>query len=131
MASARGITADPVGYGRIAGRASGLSAQARNRQAAEGVTVSRRLRPSLYDPPPPMPWSADRACGPSSQGLFFGDENAAGATRRVADAVAICNRCPVRLQCLQHAIDNFEDDGVWGGMSATARRNLRRRRLAG
>lgn len=127
MASARGVAADPVGFGRIAGRASGKSAQARNRAAAEGVTVAHRQRPGVFDPPPPMPWSVDRACGPSTQRLFFGDEDSAGATRRVSEAVAICNRCPVRLDCLQHALDNFEDDGVWGGMAGSARRELRRR----
>lgn len=39
-------------------------------------------------------------------------------------AKAMCLRCEVRTACLQLAIDNDEEFGVWGGLSARERRNL-------
>jgi WhiB family redox-sensing transcriptional regulator len=44
-------------------------------------------------------------------------------------AVDICNRCPVRDQCLQYALDNSIKFGVWGGKSERQRRALRHLRL--
>ena len=37
------------------------------------------------------------------------------------EAVAICAKCPVREECLQSAIDNEEQYGVWGGLTAIER----------
>ena len=36
--------------------------------------------------------------------------------------------CPVRLQCLNHAIDKNENAGIWGGMSVRERRAEAKRR---
>jgi WhiB family transcriptional regulator, redox-sensing transcriptional regulator len=36
--------------------------------------------------------------------------------------------CPVRETCLEYALSRREDDGVWGGMTATERTAIRRRR---
>src|SRR5690348_8315206 len=38
---------------------------------------------------------------------------------------------PVRLTCLEWAIDNGINDGIWGGLSETERTSLRRRRRSG
>lgn len=37
-------------------------------------------------------------------------------------AVRICNGCPVRMLCLDHAIATHELIGVWGGMTCEQRR---------
>lgn len=37
------------------------------------------------------------------------------------EAKRICARCPVIDECLQYALDNNIDDGVWGGMSVPQR----------
>lgn len=42
-------------------------------------------------------------------------------------AKAICHRCPVRPECLQHALEHRET-GVWGGLSERERENLLRGR---
>ncbi|MFC8823810.1 WhiB family transcriptional regulator [Streptomyces sp. NPDC057137] len=43
-------------------------------------------------------------------------------------AKSVCLGCPVRTECLAHALDNREEFGVWGGMTERERRALLRRR---
>lgn len=39
----------------------------------------------------------------------------------------MCNTiCPIRNQCLEYAVKHNEKHGIWGGMSYTERRNLKR-----
>lgn len=44
----------------------------------------------------------------------------------VAAAKAVCARCPVVAQCLDHALARIPD-GIAGGLTAHERRQLRRR----
>lgn len=39
-------------------------------------------------------------------------------------AKAICADCPVREQCLDHAVRTPEQYGVWGGMTPQERRRM-------
>ncbi|WP_225826385.1 WhiB family transcriptional regulator [Streptomyces naphthomycinicus] len=43
-------------------------------------------------------------------------------------AKVLCNGCPVRTECLAHALDNHIEHGIWGGMTERDRRSLLRRR---
>ncbi|WUK17269.1 WhiB family transcriptional regulator (plasmid) [Kitasatospora sp. NBC_00374] len=43
-------------------------------------------------------------------------------------AKTTCLGCPVRTECLAHALDNQLEFGVWGGMTERERRALLRRR---
>jgi len=46
-------------------------------------------------------------------------------------ARGICATCPVKTQCLEYALENRIDHGVWGGCSERERRRiLKRRRVA-
>jgi WhiB family redox-sensing transcriptional regulator len=45
-----------------------------------------------------------------------------------AEAKAICEACPVREPCLEHAIVVREKHGVWGGLTERERRRLIRQR---
>jgi WhiB family redox-sensing transcriptional regulator len=38
------------------------------------------------------------------------------------------DECPIRKECLEYAIANRQDYGVWGGYTEEGRRNLIRRR---
>jgi WhiB family redox-sensing transcriptional regulator len=41
---------------------------------------------------------------------------------------ALCTGCPVRTECLAHALDHRIEHGVWGGMTERERRALLKRR---
>jgi WhiB family transcriptional regulator, redox-sensing transcriptional regulator len=43
------------------------------------------------------------------------------------EVVEMCNRCPVRQDCLWHALDHGEEEGVWGGMSEDDRAALKKK----
>ena len=45
-----------------------------------------------------------------------------------AEAKAICEDCPVRHACLEHALANRERAGVWGGTTERERRRIVRQR---
>lgn len=54
------------------------------------------------------------------------------ARREAAAAIAICQACPVRSQCLALSLRHWDigQHGVWGGMVAAERAGLRRQMLA-
>ncbi|WP_394816602.1 WhiB family transcriptional regulator [Streptomyces lancefieldiae] len=67
-------------------------------------------------------WSDHTACRAADPEELFAD--GAGQNR----SKAICFGCPVRTECLAHALDNRVEHGVWGGMTKRERRALLRRR---
>lgn len=46
----------------------------------------------------------------------------------VRQALEVCAACPVTEQCLEIAVREVLDDGVWGATTGEQRRTLRRRR---
>ena len=68
-------------------------------------------------------WSASARCASeeaSPDALFV-----EGPAQRMVRA--ICQECPVHLECLADALDNRVEFGVWGGMTERERRLLLRR----
>jgi hypothetical protein len=65
-------------------------------------------------------WRDRAACRGEDVNLFFPEDGA-----RCADAKAICAGCPVRVQCLMHALSFPERHGVWAGLAERERRNMR------
>lgn len=79
----------------------------------------------MIELPPRPPWMHRAACRGVDPELFFpgrGDKN--------DQAAAICQPCPVRLDCLDHAITTGEKLGMWGGLNEKQRRRARRERRA-
>lgn len=67
-------------------------------------------------------WSQQAACRTTDPDELFVD----GAAQNRAKAV--CSGCPVRTECLGHALDRRIEHGIWGGMTERERRALLRRR---
>lgn len=65
-------------------------------------------------------WRSHAACLDADPALWYPDAGTALAAR------LICATCPVRQDCLQHALVDGETYGVWGGASERVRRYLRR-----
>jgi WhiB family redox-sensing transcriptional regulator len=66
-------------------------------------------------------WRAGALCASIDPDIFF----AVGA-REHREAKSICKQCPVRTQCLVHALEAPIDHGIWGGMTERERRRFRR-----
>jgi WhiB family transcriptional regulator, redox-sensing transcriptional regulator len=69
---------------------------------------------------PPTPWRQFALCLGHDSDLWFPVERDGGA-----GAVAICSACPVRLDCLGWALEHNERQGIWGGISAGRREQMR------
>jgi WhiB family redox-sensing transcriptional regulator len=100
------------------------------------------LPPMLRSPEPPWPttepvarlvriprpaWQQQASCRGMDPEVFHCTNPAA--------ALAVCQRCPVRLECLAYALEhetNLHDTyGTWGGATINERRLLRRQVAAG
>lgn len=81
---------------------------------------------SLFDlldrEPDELNWQARGLCAQTDPEAFFPDKG--GSTR---EAKRVCQRCPVRGECLEYALANDERFGVWGGLSERERRKLKKR----
>ena len=79
-------------------------------------------------------WQLQGSCRQVNPEVFFHPEGERGPARRDRDAaaVAICQACPVMVQCRAHALAVREPYGVWGGMTEDEREAAytRGRRLA-
>jgi hypothetical protein len=69
------------------------------------------------------------ACRNSDPDVFFPDDDLEESTYEmlVATAKDICGRCPVLAMCREHGIQ-YEEYGIWGGMTEAERRKERRNR---
>lgn len=74
-----------------------------------------------------MDWRSRAACLSVDPELFFPIGNTGPAVAQVTEAKRVCTSCTVREICLQWAMTNHQDSGVWGGLSEEERRSLKRR----
>lgn len=75
-------------------------------------------------------WRDLASCRDSEPTLFFPIGTTGPAVDQIETAVAICNTCMVREDCLQYALETNQESGVWGGYAEDDRRRLRKRWLA-
>jgi WhiB family redox-sensing transcriptional regulator len=67
-------------------------------------------------------WQERALCSQTDPEAFFPEKG--GSTR---EAKRICQRCEVRVECLEYALGHDERFGIWGGLSERERRKLKRR----
>ncbi len=109
----------------------------RTRRTKDPVAgISREVQAELNGRPaelataPPDPdsetaWMADGNCRLHPPATFFPSDGV-GVDR----ARKICRDCPVANECLEYALENRIDHGVWGGCSERERRRILKRRRA-
>ena len=72
-----------------------------------------------------LEWMQAGSCRNYPPAAFFPSDGVG-----VDAARKICAECPVKAECLEYALVNRIDHGVWGGCSERERRRiLKRRRL--
>lgn len=74
----------------------------------------------------PMDWRHDAVCRDEDPELFFPVGKSGPAEVQIAEAKAVCRRCPVASSCLAWALESGQDAGVWGGLDEDERRALQR-----
>ncbi|MGW5930551.1 WhiB family transcriptional regulator [Streptomyces anulatus] len=87
-------------------------------------------RPSRYAPdnlPRPWHWSDEAKCSGTETNQFFPvSSKGVPAKLQAMHVKDLCRQCPVREQCLTHALTYREDYGVWGGLDEEERAELLR-----
>jgi WhiB family transcriptional regulator, redox-sensing transcriptional regulator len=68
-------------------------------------------------------WMAQGNCVDERPSAFFPSDGVG-----VTVAQRICNSCPVQEPCLEYALYNRIEHGVWGGRSERERRRILKRR---
>jgi WhiB family redox-sensing transcriptional regulator len=71
----------------------------------------------------PVDWQTNARCTEVDPEIFFPERG--GSSK---EARKVCDKCDVRLQCLEYALNNKEQFGIWGGTSERERRRLRKER---
>ncbi|MEV0493074.1 WhiB family transcriptional regulator [Streptomyces atratus] len=76
------------------------------------------------------PWHSEAVCRRDEARLFFAPSKEPTAARlsREESAKRVCARCPVMIECQEHALVQPEPYGVWGGLTAAERRVVLARR---
>jgi WhiB family redox-sensing transcriptional regulator len=90
------------------------------------TVVSKALKP-IHDQ---WEWQYEGACRDADPESFFLEPNMRGLNKRTKElnAIKICNTCPVKQACLDHALSIPEYFGVWGGMTEEQRFEILKKR---
>ena len=67
------------------------------------------------------PWAVFATCRDRDSDVFFPVTHEAEV-----EAIRICQGCPVRMDCLEFALEAKIHFGVWGGLNEKQRRSLHR-----
>lgn len=90
-----------------------------NRSAVRFVEVEV----TVEEAPDEYAWMFHARCRGINPTEFFPSDGTG-----VETAQRVCAACPVRLECLEYALQNRIEHGVWGGASERERRRILRRR---
>ena len=65
-------------------------------------------------------------CAGMSPSIFYPDDKDQEA---VSYAKSLCRKCDGQLECLKLALNNHEDEGIWGGTTRLERRLIVRHQI--
>ena len=65
-------------------------------------------------------WRDQALCAEVDPEIFFVEKGGS-----IAPAKRVCRSCDVRAECLEYALENGEEFGIWGGLSPQERRCVR------
>ena len=71
----------------------------------------------------PVDWQTHARCTEVDPEIFFPERGGSSKAAR-----QVCSSCSVRMECLEYALNNKEQFGIWGGTSERERRRLRTER---
>lgn len=72
-------------------------------------------------------WPNESACGPEDAELFFAEKGyGKSEDPDVLAAKEICKKCPVKVECLEWALSHNEPFGIWGGLTPSERRRIKK-----
>jgi len=79
------------------------------------------------EPPDEYAWMVRGRCRAAEPATFFPSDGIG-----VEIAQRVCADCPVRAECLEYALENRIEHGVWGGYSERGRNRIlqQRRRVS-
>jgi len=81
--------------------------------------VAELLADRIVEDDSGMAWKLEGVCNQTDPELFFPEQRASTAVPK-----RICAKCPVRVRCLNHALEHHEGFGIWGGMTTNERKRL-------
>ena len=73
----------------------------------------------------PADYWDEASCTSVDREIFF-PEKAQKNQVHISQVKAICVACPIRTRCLQFALDEQQQYGIWGGLSYKERRELQK-----
>ena len=90
------------------------------RQPIEPIFGPRISPQFVQDINESLGWQERALCAETGPDVFFPESG--GSTLK---AKLVCQRCPVKVECLDYAINHDERFGIWGGLSERERRRLK------
>lgn len=77
----------------------------------------------------PPTWTLTASCASHPDPDAWFPLSVPGPTDIYREARDICQACPVKRECLEHALTNREQHGLWGGLTPNQRERLTREPL--
>lgn len=71
-------------------------------------------------------WADHALCFGMNPDDFF-PEQGQSSNERTKEAQKVCKKCPVRTECLMHALNLPESFGIWGGIPNRSRMKISRK----
>ena len=62
--------------------------------------------------------------------LFFIEKKDKIGPEKIRLSKKLCSTCPLKLLCLEYALEAKEHEGIWGGLTGNERTALKKRRNA-